>query len=117
MYSGLQVDGRRNNHLVLPQARWTDLGDRLDEVEADIGGALAGRADAVRAELLASGDRPSLEAVRVAVAGLCAAGHTVRLRFRVGAGRRVAADACADPDLAPRAWLPFRFFPLGRARR
>jgi hypothetical protein len=118
MYSGLEVEGRRNNHLLLPQARWTDLGDRLDEVDADIGGALAGRADAVRAELLSSTDRPSLEAVRVAVAGLCAAGHTVRLRYRVGgAGRRVVDDACADPDLEPRAWLPFRFYPLGRARR
>jgi hypothetical protein len=119
MYSGLAARGGANNHLFLPQLEWSNLGTYVESVRAEVGGAPVDDRDRARAAFLTGGSVLNLEAVRVAVAGLCGAGHTVRLSYRGGGdgGEHASADACADPALRPRAWLPVRVYGPERARR
>jgi len=119
MYSNLRPEPGSNNHLFLPQAQWTDLGIYLTDVEALVSPVPARGPSQARAAFLVAGRRHALnlESVRVAIAGLCADGHGVSLRYRLpeGAERRVT-NACAEPDLSPHAALPLRLYPPSRER-
>jgi hypothetical protein len=118
MYSGLHVGQGGNNHLFMPQAAWVDVGVAVAELRATIGGAPASADDRTRATFLVGSAHPNLEAVRVAVAGLCDAGHTVALDYRLpGTRARRSSDACLDPFFAPHRWVPFRLHPIGRNSR
>ena len=100
MFSGLRAQRGQNNHLFMPQAAWSDLADAV-ELDVRVSPEPTSRRLAAMARFLARG-RGNLEAVRVAVAGLCDAGLEVRV---------AGASACDDPRLSrPRWWLPFSLY-------
>lgn len=130
MFSSLEwgeadEDGRAwNNHLFMPQRMLLDGWVLLEVEDVRIGG---GRLDARGRALARWLRRPararSLESVRVSVAQLCEANHTVALRYRRHwprpSGRwgeahapdpfLVVPDACAEPFLSsPAWWVPVR---------
>ena len=119
MFSGLDWKADSNNHYLAPQRAITDLWDYYGDVEAHVS---PWPGDGSEGELLVqwlnrSDREANTEAVRVAVAQLCDAGHAVQLRIR----RRGAPafedypDACAVPFLSrPSRLIPVRLYETDR---
>jgi len=107
MYSGLRTNPASNNHLFMPQWEWTNLGETIFDLRTFVRPPPAQGRMAVLASFLTK-PRANLDSVRLAVAGLCAAGYSVRLVHRNSRG---PLGACEDPYLSvARRWLPVPLF-------
>jgi hypothetical protein len=114
MFSGLDWAAESNNHLFVPQHAVSDLWRYWYDVrvELDPPAPEHGRVADLRGFLDQPTRRLNDEAVRVVVRQICERGHVVRLTRRAArdAEVEVIEDACADPRLAPRWWIPVRLY-------
>lgn len=122
MFSGLEWGERWNNHLVFPQYALSDVWAYLDVEDVVVTPAPETPRLRAIARWLARPDRDrNTEAVRVAVAQLCDAGHHVALSARRTDGEHplaTHADACAEPALSsPHRWVPIRLYETDIPRR
>lgn len=113
MFSGLDWNGRWNNHAFLPQRPLFDSWQYLVEVRADL--EPEAPHDARVADLARWLDRPdrrlNLDAVRAVVFQICRAGHRVRISYRDARGEHQVQNACEDAHLrSPSWWIPVRLY-------
>lgn len=115
MFCGLEWGERWNTHLFVPQHAVSDVWAYLEITDVEITPAPSTPRLAAIAEWLTRADRDrNTEAVRVAIAQLCDAGHHVSLRARRTDGEHALEahdDACSEPSLsAPHRWVPVRLY-------
>jgi hypothetical protein len=122
MFCGLEWGERWNSHLFVPQWALSDLWAYLDVTDVEITPAPRGARHEAIARWLRLPERDrNTEAVRVAVAQLCEAGHEVSLSTRRTDGQHELVhhpDACAEPALSsPHRWIPVRLYETDIPRR